>query len=127
MAGSGSDRVADWKTGSTRGDFCRTLAEQLARGIDGETALELAAPVALNIVCFQCRAGDDAMQAAIAADLQEAGEVVLSTIVLQGRVVLRAATVNHRTRQEDVGKIVTAVVAAGARRRYRRGRTALAE
>jgi hypothetical protein len=76
----------------------------------------------LSIVCFRYRAGDDAMQAAIAADLQEAGEVVLSTTVLQERVVLRAATVNHRTRQEDVGTIVTAVVAAGARRRYRRGK-----
>jgi aromatic-L-amino-acid/L-tryptophan decarboxylase len=56
------------------------------------------------------------VQTAIAADLQEAGDVVLSTTVLDGRVVLRAAIVNHRTREEDVDAIVTAVVAAGARR-----------
>ena len=98
-------------------EHCCALAQRLARRIDGEAALELAAPVTLNIVCFRYRAGDDAMQAANAADLQESGAVVLSTTVLEGRIVLRAAIVNHRTRTEDVDAIVTAVVAAGAGRR----------
>jgi aromatic-L-amino-acid/L-tryptophan decarboxylase len=101
-------------------EHCCALAQRLAGRIDGEAALELAAPVTLTIVCFRYRAGDDATRAAIAADLQESGDVVLSTRVLEGRVVLRAAIVNHRTRKEDVDAIVTAVVAAGARRRYRR-------
>ena len=108
-------------------EHCCALAQQLAEQIEGEPTLELGVPVGLNIVCFRYRATDDGMQAAIAADLQEAGEVVLSTTVLEGRVVLRAAIVNYRTRKEDVDAIVTAVVAAGAGRRYRRGRTAPAE
>ncbi len=90
-------------------------ARRLAAMIDREPALELAAPVALNIVCFCYRPGSDAMQAAIAADLQVAGDVVLSLTTWQGRTVLRAAFVNHRTDESDVDAVVAAVLAAGHR------------
>jgi glutamate/tyrosine decarboxylase-like PLP-dependent enzyme len=94
-------------------EHCCALARRLAEAVAASPALDLAAPVALNIVCFRYAAGDDATQAAIAADLQEAGRVVLSTTTLQGRTVLRAAFVNHRTEASDVDAIVPAVIAAG--------------
>jgi len=95
---------------------CCALAQRLGAAIDAESRLERAGPVTLNIVCFRYRSGDDAMQAEIAADLQEAGDVVLSTTTVGGRLVLRAAFVNHRTNKADVDGIVPAVVAAGKRR-----------
>ncbi len=89
------------------------LARRLAAAIDAEPLLERCAPVALNVVCFRYRGAD---QAALAADLQEAGEVVLSTTVIGGRPVLRAAFVNHRTTAADVDAVVAAVLRAGAAR-----------
>jgi glutamate/tyrosine decarboxylase-like PLP-dependent enzyme len=94
---------------------CCAHARRLAAMIDCEPSLELAAPVALNIVCFRYRPGSDAMQAMIAADLQVAGNVVLSLTTRQGRTVLRAAFVNHRTGEDDVDAVVPAVLAAGHR------------
>jgi glutamate/tyrosine decarboxylase-like PLP-dependent enzyme len=93
---------------------CCAHARRLATMIGCEPLLELAVPVALNIVCFRYRPGDDAVQAAIAADLQEAGDAVLSLTTWQGRTVLRAAFVNHRTGEDDVDAVVRTVLAAGA-------------
>jgi aromatic-L-amino-acid decarboxylase len=56
------------------------------------------------------------MQTAIAADMQEAGDAVLSLTTLGGRTVLRAAFVNHRTQAADVDSVIRAVLAAGAAR-----------
>jgi aromatic-L-amino-acid decarboxylase len=106
----GADRI-----GEVAEQGC-ALARSLATAIDAEPLLERLAPVNLNIVCFRHRSGDNAMQAAIAADLQEAGDVVLSTTTIQGRTALRAAFVNHRTRADDVAAVVQAVLAAGAQR-----------
>jgi glutamate/tyrosine decarboxylase-like PLP-dependent enzyme len=96
-------------------DRCCALAQRLATAIGSEPLLDLVAPVALNIVCFRYRPGNDVMQAAIAADLQEAGDVVLSLTTWQRQTVLRAAFVNHRTDEDDVDGVVRAVLAAGAR------------
>ena len=92
------------------------LARRLAAAVDAEPYLERVAPVALNIVCFRYLGGTDADQAAIAADLQEAGDVVLSTTTIDGRSVLRAAFVNHRTIEADVDHVIRAVMEAGSRR-----------
>jgi glutamate/tyrosine decarboxylase-like PLP-dependent enzyme len=92
------------------------LAQRLAASVDADPRLERSAPVALNVVCFRYRDGDDATQTAIAADLQEAGAAVISTTNWQGRTVLRAAFVNHRTAEDDVSALVGAVVGAGTRR-----------
>jgi len=95
---------------------CCALARQLAAAIDAEPLLERVAPVALNIVCFRYAPGEDAIQGALAADLQEAGDAVLSTTVIDGRTALRAAFVNHRTDSGDVAAVIRAVVDAGSRR-----------
>jgi aromatic-L-amino-acid/L-tryptophan decarboxylase len=109
----GADRI-----GQVTEQSC-ALARSFATAVDIEPTLELSAPVALNIVCFRYWPGDDAMQTAIAADLQENGSAVLSVTTIRGRTVLRAAFVNHRTGQADVDVIVRAVVAAGLGRTIR--------
>jgi aromatic-L-amino-acid decarboxylase len=99
------------------------LAQRLAARIDAEPALERLAPVALNIVCFRYRAAEtglDSLNAAIVADLHEDGVAAPSTTVLDGRLAIRAAIVNHRTGPEDVDRLVEAVLTRG------RARSALA-
>ena len=88
------------------------LARYLAERIDREPLLERVAPVHLNIVCFCLHGGNDALHATIAADLQEAGIAAPSTTRINGRVVLRAAIVNHRTRPDDIDALIDAVITA---------------
>ncbi|MBV9757666.1 MAG: cytochrome D ubiquinol oxidase subunit I [Alphaproteobacteria bacterium] len=98
---------------------CCAVARALAARVEREPALELLAPVALNIVCFRYRAaaGDlDELNTAIVADLQEAGIAAPSTTVLAGCVAIRAAIVNHRTTTADAEAVVGAVLRAGAAR-----------
>ncbi len=90
-------------------DSC-DLATHLARRIAAEPRLELAAPVALNIVCFRLRGADDPAHGALVADLQESGRFAPSTTVLEGRLAIRAALVNHRTTRADVDDLVSAVL-----------------
>ena len=93
------------------------LAGRLAARIDREPELERLAPVALNIVCFRYRADakSDAMNAEIVAELQETGDAAPSTTVLDGRLAIRAAIVNHRTTEGDVDALVDGVLAIGRR------------
>jgi glutamate/tyrosine decarboxylase-like PLP-dependent enzyme len=102
---------------------CCALARRLAARIDREALLERVAPVTLNIVCFRFRPGDDRLQADIAADLQEAGIAAPSTTVIDGRQVLRAAIVNHRTREADIDALIDGVLAMGQRRISGAGRS----
>jgi len=95
------------------------LAQEMAARIDAEPALERLAPVALNVVCFRFVAADDeldALNAAIVADLQESGLAVPSTTMIGGRLAIRAALVNHRTRRDDVMRVIDAVLSMGRAR-----------
>ena len=92
------------------------LARYLASLIEAEPELELLAPVPLNIVCFRYRAAGkvvDALNTAIVADIQEAGLAAPSTTRIRGALAIRAAFVNHRSRDEDAAALVAAVLAAG--------------
>ncbi|ARJ68103.1 cytochrome D ubiquinol oxidase subunit I [Magnetospirillum sp. ME-1] len=91
---------------------CCRVARHLAARVEAEQALELLAPVALNIVCFH-RPGMDSAQ--IAADLHEAGIAAPSTTTIDGKPAIRAAIVNHRTRQGDVDKMIDAILAMSAK------------
>jgi glutamate/tyrosine decarboxylase-like PLP-dependent enzyme len=94
------------------------LARHLAGLIAEAPELELLAPVPLNIVCFRYRAAAgvvDALNAAIVADIQEAGLAAPSTTIIGGALAIRAAFVNHRSRAEDAEALVAAVLAAGRR------------
>ena len=88
---------------------CCDVAQHLAARIKGEPALELLAPVTLNIVCFrllQEGADPDALNATLVEDLHEAGIAVPSTTIIDGRRAVRAAIVNHRTTKADVDAMI---------------------
>ncbi|MBN8874422.1 MAG: cytochrome D ubiquinol oxidase subunit I [Rhodospirillales bacterium] len=98
------------------------LAQMMAARIDREPALERLAPVALNIVCFRFVAGTgdlDQLNAEIVADLQESGIAAPSTTTIDGRLAIRAALVNHRTRVEDVERVIDAVLSMGQARAHK--------
>jgi glutamate/tyrosine decarboxylase-like PLP-dependent enzyme len=90
------------------------LARYLESQIIATPKLELLAPVALNIVCFRFR-GDDAnrLNAKIVAGLQESGIVAPSTTMIDDRLAIRAAIVNHRTDERDIDALIKATVAFG--------------
>jgi glutamate/tyrosine decarboxylase-like PLP-dependent enzyme len=92
-------------------EHCCELAQEFATCIDAEPGLERAATVPLNIVCFRVVGADDARHVDIAAAMQEAGQAVLSTTTLNGKTVLRAAFVNHRTTSADLAIVLQAVLA----------------
>ena len=54
-----------------------------------------------------------AVNARIVADLHEAGDVAPSTTVIDGRLAIRAAIVNHRTSQAEIDTLIEKTVAAG--------------
>ncbi|MDE2110536.1 MAG: cytochrome D ubiquinol oxidase subunit I [Alphaproteobacteria bacterium] len=89
------------------------LARYLERRVCAEPQLELLAPAQLNIVCFRYHA-NDATNAKIVVDLHESGIAVPSTTVIDGRLAIRAAFVNHRTQTCDVDAMVDAVIRLGS-------------
>ncbi len=90
------------------------LARYLGERIEAEPALELLAPVSLNIVCFGFRCADPGrVNAAVAVALQESGIAAPSTTTIDGRVVLRAAIVNHRTTRADIDAMLKAAIGFG--------------
>jgi aromatic-L-amino-acid decarboxylase len=90
------------------------VAQHLAARVDAEPELERLAPAALNIVCFRYLGPDpDRLNAQIVTVLQASGLAAPSTTVLDGRLVIRAAIVNHRTRIEDVEILVREVLRLG--------------
>ncbi len=104
----GTERLAQVVAG------CCGLARYLEARIEATAELELAAPVQLNIVCFRFRGGDGgAVNAEIAAAIQRSGIAVPSTTMLDGRVAIRAAIVNHRTQPCDLDALVEAAVRFG--------------
>jgi glutamate/tyrosine decarboxylase-like PLP-dependent enzyme len=93
------------------------LARYLQQRVEEEPALELLAPVALNIVCFGYRGEHaDDVNRDIVADLQESGIAAPSTTTVNGRLAIRAAIVNHRTNRSDIDALVRAVIALGSAR-----------
>lgn len=71
------------------------------------------APVALNIVCFSVRDSQDGeLNREIVMDLHESGTAAPSLTLLDGKPVIRAAIVNHRTNAADIDAFVAALDAA---------------
>lgn len=90
------------------------LAQYLGRCVEQSSELELAAAVQLNIVCFRYRSGDsDTVNAQIVTDLQESGIAVPSTTIIDSRLTIRAAIVNHRTQTCDLDALVAATIRFG--------------
>lgn len=99
------------KLGHVISNTC-ALARYLRRRVEATPMLELLAPVALNIVCFRYR-GSDRINADIVVALQESGIAAPSTTMIKGRLAIRAAIVNHRTKNCDIDTLVDAVLALG--------------
>jgi glutamate/tyrosine decarboxylase-like PLP-dependent enzyme len=100
------------RLGQMISETCR-LARQLASRIDTEPALVRLAPVTLNVVCFSYGAPSD-INCAIVERLHLEGNVAPSVTVIDGKPVIRAAIVNHRTRAEHVERMVDDVLRIGA-------------
>ena len=93
------------------------LAGYLEARILAEPRLELMAPVQLNIVCFRYRATESCkVNRDLVADIHESGIAAPSTTVLDGRLAIRAAIVNHRTDVCDIDALIAAVLEFGAQR-----------
>jgi glutamate/tyrosine decarboxylase-like PLP-dependent enzyme len=96
---------------------CR-LARYLQDRVEAWPQLELLAPANLNIVCFRHRGPDpDVLNTRIVTALHESGIAAPSTTVLHGNLALRCAIVNHRTKAEDLDRLVTAVLEFGEQMR----------
>lgn len=104
----GADRLGRMIAGTCE------LAQYLKQRIEATPALELLAPVGLNIVCFRHRGENpDALNAEIVVALHESGIVAPSTTSIDGHLAIRAAIVNHRTSRTDIDALVAAVVRLG--------------
>ena len=90
------------------------LARYLESRIAETPELELLAPVELNVVCFRYRAEDaQRLNPRIVIELQESGLVAPSTTIIDGRLAIRAAIVNHRTGRREIDILVEKTVALG--------------
>ncbi|MDB5653794.1 MAG: Pyridoxal-dependent decarboxylase, partial [Tardiphaga sp.] len=92
-------------------------ARYLEAKVLAEPKLQLLAPVQLNIVCFRYLGSDiDHLNAEIVADIHESGTAAPSTTLIDGRIAIRAAIVNHRTDCCDIDALFDAVLRYGAAR-----------
>ena len=92
------------------------VARHLEQCVAQEPRLELLAPVSLNIVCFRYRGQDaDELNRRIAVALQESGIAAPSTTIVDGKIAIRAAIVNHRTGFTDIDALVAATLDFGRR------------
>jgi glutamate/tyrosine decarboxylase-like PLP-dependent enzyme len=90
------------------------LARRLETLIAATPELELLAPVELNVVCYRYRSEDaQRINPRIVIELQESGVVAPSTTILDGRLAIRAAIVNHRTSHREIDLLVEKSVALG--------------
>ncbi len=97
------------------------LAQRLARRVDEAPDLERLADAPLNIVCFRFRPEGvaeeelDELNSRLGDEILEDGRVYVGTTVYAGRVALRPAIVNWRTREADVDALADVVRELGAR------------
>ncbi len=91
------------------------LAQRMARLVDDDPSLERLAEVPLNIVCFRYNPGGrteeelNALNRRLGDALLEDGRFFAGTTSYAGKVALRPAVANWRTRAEDIDVFVAAV------------------
>ena len=96
-------------------------AHELATLVEAAPALELMAPVVVNIVCFRYNPGGmaterlNALNEELLIRLHESGIAAPSYTTLNGQYCLRAALANHRTRADDLTMTIEAVTEIGNR------------
>ena len=95
---------------------CRQ-AQYLAKAVKANSNLELLAEPTLNIVCFRAHSPSlegkelDDLNREIVATLQERGVAAPSTTRINGKLAIRVAITNHRSRREDFDLLVEKVIA----------------
>lgn len=100
---------------------CRQ-AQYLAKLVQANPPLELLAAPTLNVVCFRYSPSDmtaeevDRLNRDIVADLQERGIAAPSTTRINGKVAIRVAITNHRSRRDDFDLLVESVLALATER-----------
>ncbi len=94
-------------------------AHYFGRLVEDEPAMELLAPIGLDIVCFRFNPSGlddktlDALNKEILMQLQERGIAAPSYTTLHGRYCLRIAIANHRSTQDDFDVLAQEVVRIG--------------
>ncbi len=94
-------------------------AQYFGQLVEKEPAMELLAPIVLDIVCFRFNPGNlddeqlNALNKEILMQLHEQGIAAPSYTTLQGQYCLRIAIANHRSRQEDFDLLAREVLRIG--------------
>jgi aromatic-L-amino-acid decarboxylase len=97
-------------------DRCCAVARHLEGLLAASSSFVPAAPVHLNIVCFGLRGRrEEALLEPIVMDLQERGIAAPSMTVLDGKPVIRAAIVNHRSEERHMDLFVRELEASRQR------------
>jgi aromatic-L-amino-acid/L-tryptophan decarboxylase len=99
------------------------MARELASAVSAHPDFELLAPPVLSIVAFRYRPADASLDEGALARLNRrivnelvgSGAFFLAPTLLKGRTAMRAAIVNFRTREEDVGALVEEAARVGRR------------
>jgi glutamate/tyrosine decarboxylase-like PLP-dependent enzyme len=94
---------------------CCALAHQLGERIAAHSALELLAPVRMNVVCFGLKDANPERNAALIRSLRDDGRVFLTPTEYQGRPAIRAAFSNWRTTSSDLEVVYEALQDAVSR------------
>ncbi len=94
-------------------------ARRLAALVDQHPDLERLAPVGCDIVCLRYAPSTlppdlvDAVNRELVLSVQESGAAVVSETTLGGRIAIRVAIGNHRTRDEDIDLLVATLERLG--------------
>ena len=96
------------------------LAEMAAREVQRDDRFEVTSPACLGIVTFRYvgnrsdgRARLDEINGAIPHEIMATGEAVVTSTVLDGRMVLRMCVINPRTSEHDIRRTVTMLADTG--------------
>jgi glutamate/tyrosine decarboxylase-like PLP-dependent enzyme len=94
------------------------LARYMEQRIEAIPALEMLAPVSLNIVCFRLRCRDgggdaDEINRQLLIAIQESGIAAPSSTQVNGRFAIRAAIFNHRSTTENIDALLDAALKFG--------------
>ncbi|KOV78208.1 pyridoxal-dependent decarboxylase [Nocardia sp. NRRL S-836] len=88
-------------------------AEHVARRVADSPDLDLVTGPSLGIVCLRHRAGGDDVQAAICREINESGHTLVATTTVDGALALRLCTINPRTTEADLDRVLAAIERAG--------------
>jgi aromatic-L-amino-acid decarboxylase len=91
------------------------LAEALADGLRSIPQLELPWDVDLTVVPFRLRDGDDTANRRLLEEINASKRVALSSTVIDGRFVIRACILVHRTHRDRIDECIEIVRRAAAR------------